>query len=61
MKRAEAEQIVIDQGGEAKKSVINDLSYLVTNSTEQTAKYKKAKEQGTRIINEQEFLDLVNK
>ena len=61
MKRAEAEQLVIEHGGEAKKSIINDLSYLVTNSAEQTAKYKKAKEQGTQIINEQEFLDLVKK
>ena len=60
MKRAEAEQLVIENGGEAKKSVIKNLSYLVTNSTEQTVKFEKAQEQGTKIISEQEFLDMIN-
>ena len=61
MKRAEAEQLVMDNGGEPKKSVVKNLTYLVTNSTEQTVKFKKAQEQGTKIISEQEFLDMVNK
>jgi len=60
MKRAEAEQLVAENGGEAKKGVVKNLSYLVTNSTEPTAKYRKAQEQGTKIISEQEFLDMVN-
>jgi len=61
MKRAEAEQLVAENGGESKKGVVKDLSYLVTNSTEQTAKFKKAQEQQeTKIISEQEFLDMVN-
>ena len=60
MKRAEAEQLVAENGGESKKSVVNDLTYLVANSTEQTAKFKKAEAQGTQIISEQEFLDMVN-
>ena len=60
MKRAEAEQLVIDNGGEAKKGMVKNLSYLVTNSTEQTVKLKKAQEQGTKIISEQEFLDMVH-
>jgi DNA ligase (NAD+) len=60
MKRAEAEQRVAENGGEAKKGVVKNLSYLVTNSTEQTVKLKKAQEQGTKIISEQEFLDMLN-
>ena len=60
MKRAEAEKMVIENGGEAKKGVVKNLSYLVTNSTEQTVKFKKAQEQGTKIITEQEFLDMIN-
>ena len=36
MKRAEAEQMVKDNGGVPKKSAVGDLEYLVTNSTEQT-------------------------
>lgn len=59
MKRAEAEQKVKDNGGLAKASVVKNLTYLVTNSTEQTAKFKKAQEQGTKIITETEFLKLV--
>jgi DNA ligase (NAD+) len=60
MKRAEAEQLVAEHGGEAKKSVVNNLTYLVTNSTEQTAKFKKAQEQGANIITEQKFLEMIN-
>ena len=59
MKRAEAEQLVIENGGEAKKSVIKNLSYLVTNSTDRTAKLIKAEEQGTKIITEEEFLQII--
>ncbi len=59
IKRAEAEQLVIEKGGEAKKSVVKGLTYLVTNSDEQTAKYKKAQAQGTEIITETRFLEMV--
>ncbi len=59
MKRAEAEQKVKDNGGLAKASVVKNLTYLVTNSTEQTAKFKKAKDQGTKIITEEEFLKMI--
>jgi len=59
MKRAEAEQMVRDHGGEPKSGVVKDLSYLVTNSTELTAKYTKAQGQGTKIISEQEFLNMI--
>jgi DNA ligase (NAD+) len=59
MTRAQAEQLVAENGGDAKKSVVKNLTYLVANSTEQTVKLKKAQEQGTEIITEQEFLDMV--
>jgi hypothetical protein len=59
MKRADAEQLVIDHGGAPKKGVVLNLSYLVTNFTEPTAKYRKAQEQGTKIISEKEFLDML--
>ena len=59
MKRAEAEQMVSENGGTSKKGVVKNLSYLVTNDTTPTVKYNKAKEQGTKIITENEFLDLI--
>ncbi len=61
MNRAEAEHLVAEHGGIAKSGVVKGLSYLVTNSTEKTAKYVKAQGQGTKIISEQEFLDMINK
>ena len=60
MKRAEADQLVIDNGGEAKSGVVKDLSYLVTNETTPTAKYKKAQDQNTKIITEAEFLEMID-
>ncbi|MBA7675699.1 DNA ligase [subsurface metagenome] len=60
MKRAEAEQMVRDHGGEPKSGVVKDLSYLVTNSTEPTAKYTKAQEQSTQVITEDQFLSMIN-
>ncbi len=59
MRRADAEQIVKDNGGEAKSGVAKDLTYLVTNSNEPTAKYKKAQAQKTEIITESQFLEMV--
>ena len=59
MKRAEAEQLVADNGGQAKKSVVKGLSYLVTNETAQTAKFQKAQAQGTKIISEKEFAEMI--
>jgi DNA ligase (NAD+) len=59
MKRAEAEQLVAEHGGVVKSGVVKNLSYLVTNSTEKTAKYVKAQEQGTKIISEKEFLEMI--
>ena len=59
MKRADAEQLVRDNGGQPKGSVVANLNYLVTNSTELTAKYVKAQGQGTKIITEDEFLKMI--
>ncbi|MCJ7648149.1 MAG: BRCT domain-containing protein, partial [Candidatus Lokiarchaeota archaeon] len=58
--RSEAEDLVIKHGGEPKKSVITNLSYLVTNESTLTAKYLKAQEQGTKIITENEFLQMIS-
>lgn len=59
MKRNEVQGIVEDNGGIFKKSVVKNLSYLVTNDTTPTAKYTKAKDQGTEIISEKEFLEMI--
>jgi len=58
--RTEANGLVTEHGGTPKSGVVKDLSYLVTNSTEQTSKYKKAQAQGTKIITEEQFLALIN-
>ncbi len=59
--RAQAEELILKHGGIFKKSVVKDLSYLVTNSTEETTKYKAARDQeGTNIITEQQLLDMIN-
>jgi DNA ligase (NAD+) len=59
MTRSEAEALVLKEGGEPKNSVTKNLTYLVTNETTPTAKYLKAKEQGTKIITEEQFLKLI--
>ncbi|MBY9002396.1 MAG: NAD-dependent DNA ligase LigA [Candidatus Lokiarchaeota archaeon] len=58
--RSEAEDLVLQLGGEPKKSVIKNLSYLVTNETTPTSKYLKAQDQGTKIITENEFLEMIS-
>jgi len=58
--RSEAEDLVLKHGGEPKTSVITSLSYLVTNESTLTAKYLKAQEQGTKIITENEFLQMIS-
>lgn len=61
MKRADAENLVKQHGGSCKSSVTKDLSYLVTNDTTSgSSKNKKAAQYGIPIINEEEFLKLVN-
>ena len=61
MKRADAEQLVKKNGGQTKSSVTKDLSYLVTNDTSSgSSKNQKAAKFGIPIINEEEFLQMVN-
>lgn len=61
MKRSEAEQKVKDLGGQAKSSVVKDLSYLVTNDTTSgSSKNKKAQSLGIPIIDEKQFLAMID-
>ena len=55
-------KLVKENGGTTKSSVTKDLSYLVTNDTESgSSKNQKAQKFGIPIINEKEFLTLVQK
>jgi len=57
MKRGDAEEKIKSLGGQVKSSVVNDLSFLVTNDPQSnSSKNKKARELGIKIINEDEFL-----
>lgn len=61
MKRTEAQNLVKENGGSVKSSVVKDLTYLVTNTPESgSAKNKKASELGVKVITEEEFLKLLN-
>lgn len=60
MKRADAENLVKQNGGSCKSSVTKDLSYLVTNDTTSgSSKNVKAASLGIPVITEEEFLALV--
>ncbi len=60
MKRADAEQLVKKNGGSTKSSVTKDLTYLVTNDKESgSSKNVKAAKLGIPVINEEEFLKLL--
>ncbi len=60
LKRQEAQQKVRDNGGVVKTSVVKGLSFLVTNDASSgSSKNKKAQELGIQIINEDEFLALI--
>ena len=61
MKRGEAEEKIKSLGAQSKSSVVKGLTYLVTNdSSSGSSKNKKARELGIKIINEDEFLALLN-
>lgn len=61
MKRADAEQLVKKNGGTIKSSVTKDLTYLVTNDTSSgSSKNQKAIKFGIPVINEQEFLKILD-
>ncbi|MFA5853227.1 MAG: NAD-dependent DNA ligase LigA [Spirochaetales bacterium] len=60
MKRPEAEKKVRDLGGTAKPSVTKDLSFLITNDPASgSEKNKKARDYGVAILDEAEFLSLL--
>ena len=60
MKRGEAEEKIKNLGAQAKSTVVKGLSYLVTNdSSSGSSKNKKANELGVKIINEDEFLAML--
>lgn len=60
MKRADAQNLVKENGGAVKSSVVKGLSYLVTNDTSSgSSKNRKAAELGIPVINEQQFLELL--
>ncbi len=60
LKRSDAENLVKENGGTTKSSVTKDLSYLVTNDTESgSSKNQKATKFNIPIINEEEFLKLL--
>jgi len=61
MKRGEAEEKIKALGAQSKSSVVKGLTYLVTNDPSSgSSKNKKARELGIKIINEDEFLALLN-
>lgn len=62
MKRTDAQNLVKENGGSVKTSVVKGLSYLVTNdSSSGSSKNLKAAQLGIPIIDEKEFLKLLNK
>jgi DNA ligase (NAD+) len=62
MKRGQAEERIKALGGSAKPSVVKDLSYLVTNDPESgSAKNAKARSLGVPIIDEDQFLALLER
>lgn len=62
MKRADAEALVKANGGTCKSSVTKDLSYLVTNDiTSGSSKNQKAAKLGIPVIDEKQFLAIIEK
>ncbi len=60
MKRSDAQELVKQNGGSVKSSVVKDLSYLVTNDTSSgSSKNVKAASLGIPVISEKEFLELL--
>jgi DNA ligase (NAD+) len=62
-KRNELEQMVLDAGGEVKSGVSSGLSFLVIADAEtsMTSKAVKARQLGTKLISEDQFLEMLEK
>jgi len=58
MERSKAQEIVRSLGGEVSESVSKKTSYVVVGK-EPGSKYEKAKKLGVKIINEKEFLEMI--
>lgn len=59
-KRAELEEMVVNAGGTTKSSVTKGVTYLVIADPESTSsKAVKARELGTKLISEEDFLEMV--
>jgi DNA ligase (NAD+) len=56
--RDELIKIIKENGGEYKTAIVKDLSYLIAGE-DAGSKSEKAQALGIKIINEQEFLDLL--
>ncbi len=62
MRRADAHNLVKENGGTVKSSVVKGLSYLVTNDTASgSAKNEKAAKLGIPVIDEKQFLALLGR
>lgn len=60
MKRADAQNLVKEKGGSVKSSVVKGLSYLVTNDVSSgSSKNEKAAKLGIPVIDEKQFLKLL--
>lgn len=60
MTRDVAKELVKQSGGIAVNSVTRNTDYLVTNEESGSSKYLAAKKLGVKIINEEQFLNLLN-
>ena len=59
--RSKASKLAVEAGYEVKGGVTKGLTYLVTNDVNSgSAKSKKAKQLGTKVISEEEFMSLVS-
>ena len=61
MSRNEASAKAMQAGYEVKSGVSKGLTYLITNTPDSgSSKNKKAKELGTKVITEEEFIKLIS-
>ena len=59
MSRAEAEKAIVDNGGKAAGSVSKKTSFVLAGS-DAGSKLTKAQSLGIKVINEEEFLSMIN-
>ena len=59
MSRAEAEKAIVDNGGKAAGSVSKKTSFVLAGS-DAGSKLTKAESLGIKVINEEEFLSMIN-